>query len=132
MTYLLDTHTFLWTAIQPAELSVKARAIISDRGQDVQVSVVTFWEIGIKHALGKLELEGVLPEEMPEVAEVLGLTVYPLEASDAASVHLLPRTAHKDPFDRMLIWQCLRQRMTLISADRDFKQYEKLGLRLLW
>lgn len=48
------------------------------------------------------------------------------------SVHLLPRTAHKDPFDRMLIWQCLRQRMTLMSADRDFKQYEKLGLRLLW
>ena len=132
MIYLLATHAFLWAAIQPANLSAKARAIISDRGQEVQVSVVTFWEIGIKHALGKLELQGVQPEQMPKVAEDLGLTICPLEASDAASVHLLPKTAHKDPFDRMLIWQCIRQRMTLLSADHDFKPYETLGLHLLW
>lgn len=132
MTYLLDTHTFLWAAIRPANLSAKARAIISDRGQDVQVSVVTFWEIGIKHALGKLELQGVQPEQMPEVAEELGLASCPLEASDAASIHRLLKTAHKDPFDRMLIWQCIRQGMTLVSADHDFKPYETSGLHLLW
>jgi PIN domain nuclease of toxin-antitoxin system len=132
MTYLLDTHTFLWAAIQTANLSAKANAIISDRSQEVQVSVVTFWEIGINYALGKLELQGVQPEQMPEVAEDLGLTICPLEAADAASVHLLPKTAHKDPFDRMLIWQCIRQRMTLLSADHDLKQYETSGLHLLW
>lgn len=132
MTYLLDTHTFLWAAIQPAHLSAKASAIILDRRQEVQVSVVTFWEIGIKHALGKLELQGVQPEQMPEVAEDLGLTICPLEASDAASVHRLPKTAHKDPFDRMLVWQCIRQRMTLLSADHDLKPYETSGLHLLW
>jgi len=132
MTYLLDTHTFLWAIIQPANLSAKASALISDRSQEVQVSVVMFWEIGIKHALGKLELQGVQPEQMPKVAEDLGLTICPLEASDAASIHLLAKTAHKDPFDRMLIWQCIRQRMTLLSADHDLKQYETSGLNLLW
>ena len=132
MIYLLDTHTFLWAAIQPAHLSAKAGAIISDRSQEVQVSVVSFWEIAIKHALGKLELHGVQPEQMPEVAEDLGLTICALEAADAASSHLLFKTAHKDPFDRMLVWQCIRQRMTLLSADHDLKQYETSGLRLLW
>ena len=132
MIYLLDTHAFLWAAIQPANLSVKARTIISDRSLEVQVGVVSFWEIAIKHALGKLELHGVRPEQMPEVAEDLGLTICTLEASDAASSHLLPKAAHKDPFDRMLVWQCIRQRMTLLSADHDLQQYETSGLRLLW
>ncbi len=132
MTYLLDTHAFLWAAIQPTHLSTKACAIISDRNQEVQVSVVSFWEIAIKHALGKLELEGVQPEAMPEVAEDLGLTICALEAPDAASSHLLRKAAHKDPFDRMLVWQCIRQRMTLLSADHDLRQYESSGLRLLW
>ena len=132
MIYLLDTHAFLWSAIQPANLSAKAGTIISDRSQDVQVSVVSFWEIAIKYALGKLELHGVQPEQMPEVAGELGLTICALEASDAASSHLLPKAAHKDPFDRMLVWQCIRQRMTLLSADHDLKQYETSGLHLLW
>ena len=132
MIYLLDTHTFLWAAIQPASLSPKAAAIISDRSHDVQVSVVSFWEISIKHGLGKLELQGVRPEQMPEVAEDLGLEICPLGASDAASLHLLPKMAHKDPFDRMLVWQCLRGRMILLSADLDLKQYERSGLHLLW
>ncbi len=132
MIYLLDTHAFLWAAIQPARLSAKARAIISNRNQDVQVGVITFWEIAIKHALGKLGLYGVQPEQMPSVATDLGLTICVLDSSDAASSHLLPKTAHKDPFDRMLIWQCIRQRMTLLSADRDLRQYEASGLHLLW
>jgi len=132
MIYLLDTHTFLWAAITPSRLSEKAGSIISDRTQEVQISAVSFWEIALKYALGKLELKGVQPEQMPDVAVDLGLTICLLEPSDAASVHLLPRRAHKDPFDRMLVWQCIRQRRALLSTDHDLKQYEGAGLQIVW
>ena len=49
----------------------------------------------------------------------------------AASFYHLPRTTHKDPFDRMLIWQAIREKMVLISKDRKIVAYEDFGLRIL-
>jgi len=38
---------------------------------------------------------------------------------------------HKDPFDRMLIWQAITGNMTMISKDEFFEQYKKDGLKLI-
>jgi PIN domain nuclease of toxin-antitoxin system len=38
----------------------------------------------------------------------------------------------KDPFDRMLIQQCIRNKYTLVSRDSKMKFYEKDGLDILW
>jgi PIN domain nuclease of toxin-antitoxin system len=35
----------------------------------------------------------------------------------------LPKVAHKDPFDCMLIWQCLQRQWTLITRDRGLDDY---------
>lgn len=132
MTYLLDTHAFLWAAMMTRHLSPRVRRIIEDRTISVGVSVVSFWEIALKHSLGKLPLVGTAPEELPATAHYLGLGVVPLHPEDAASIHRLARTTHKDPFDRMLVWQCLRQAMALISADRSLHSYREFGLELVW
>ena len=132
MSYLLDTHAFLWVALAPAKLSRRARTVIEESQNLIAVSVVTFWEVSLKHALGKLELEGVVPDDLPEVAAEMDIAVQPLAAEDAATYHRLPRTTHKDPFDRMIVWQTLRRQWTLISADREFEEYRALGLDLLW
>jgi PIN domain nuclease of toxin-antitoxin system len=132
MRYLLDTHAFLWAALAPSQLSRRARAAIEDAQNSIGVSTVTFWEISLKFALGKLELEGVLPDELPAVAGEMDLAIEPLGAEDAATYHRLARTAHKDPFDRLIVWQCLRRQWTLISADRELEAYQALGLELVW
>jgi PIN domain nuclease of toxin-antitoxin system len=132
MSYLLDTHTFLWVALAPSELSRRARAVIEDSNNRIEISAVTLWEISLKHALGKLELTGVVPEDLPAVAAQMRMPIQPLVGEDAATYHRLPRTAHKDPFDRMIVWQCLRRRWTLISADGELGQYRNFGLELLW
>ena len=41
-----------------------------------------------------------------------------LKADDAASLYHLPRTPHRDPFDRMIIWQAIREKMILIDYHR--------------
>jgi PIN domain nuclease of toxin-antitoxin system len=106
--------------------------VIEDGHNLIGISTVTFWEIALKFALGKLELAGVLPDDLPAVAVQMDLTIEPLAAEDAATYHRLPRTAHKDPFDRMIIWQSLRHQWTLISADAQFAAYRSQGLDLLW
>jgi PIN domain nuclease of toxin-antitoxin system len=54
MNCLLDTHTFLWAAMYPEKLSRQARVTILDAVNDIQVSIVTFWEVSLKYALGKI------------------------------------------------------------------------------
>ena len=132
MNCLLDTHTFLWAAMSPEQLSRHARATILDAANDIHVSAVTFWEVSLKFALGKIELQGTTPEELPDAARQMGFTLLTLAPQDAATFHQLLRGQHKDPFDRMLVWQSICQHLTLLSKDPDLRQYQPHGLRVLW
>jgi len=132
MNFLLDTHSFLWALFVPERLSRSATQKIISPDNDVAVSVVAFWEISLKYALGKLELSGVAPDELPSFADEMGLSILPVSPSEAASFHKLPRLSHKDPFDRFIVWQAIQRKMTLISKDREFKKYQKFGLKTHW
>jgi PIN domain nuclease of toxin-antitoxin system len=132
MSHLLDTHTFLWMAMKPSSLSKRAKAAIADSANDIWISTISFWEISLKYRLGKLELKGVDPTQLPKLAEKMGLSILDLGAVDSSSYHLLPSEARKDPFDRMLVWQAIRNGLILISKDRELAAYSKHGLTLLW
>ena len=132
MNLLLDTHGFLWSLFTPDKLSKAVVREIKSPNNDVAVSVVIFWDISLKYALGKLELTGVTPEELPDFAVQMNLEILPLTAAEASSFHKLPRLSHKDPFDRINIWLAIQRKMTLISKDRDFKSYHQFGLRTFW
>lgn len=76
MSFLLDTHSFLWVLFTPERLSKSAVREIQD--------------------------------------------------------HRLPKLAHKDPFDRIIVRQAIQRKMRLISADLDFRDYRRFGLKLYW
>ena len=132
MSYLLDTHAFLWSLFNPELLSGKAGSLIRNPDNTVYVSVVSLWEISLKYALGKLELTNIAPENLPDAAQQMGLDILALEAGEAASFYRLPPSGHKDPFDRLLIWQAMQHKMTLISKDAKFGDYRKIGLKSVW
>lgn len=131
MSYLLDTHCFLWSLFAPQKLSQRARQVIADSSNTVAVSSVSFWEIALKFALGKLELKGVTPEDLPAAAQSMGLQLLSLDPITAAGAGRLGRERHQDPFDRMLIWQAVRHDLVLVSHDRQIGQYASLGLKSL-
>lgn len=132
MRFLLDTHTFLWAIFDPEKLSRSARRAIRDPDNDILVSVITFWEISLKYGLGKIELEGIGPVDLPRIAEEMTLETLNIKPNEASTFYKLPRLAHRDPFDRLLIWQAIQQKMTLISKDRSFKEYKGYGLKIYW
>ena len=53
-----------------------------------------------------------------------------ISAVDLVSNYKLPRY-HKDPFDRFLIWEALRNDFVLLSVDDDIELYKKEGLKVL-
>lgn len=132
MTYLLDTHSFLWSAFTPKKLSKKARGAIMDPGNDILVSAVSFWELSLKYELGKLTLTGTSPDQLPEVATTMGFGLLSLDVDEASSFHRLPRDIHKDPFDRMLVWQAISRSVPIITKDPDLKTYTAQGLVAFW
>lgn len=132
MNYLLDTHTFLWAAFAPAKLSAKAKREIRSAENRICLSTVSLWEISLKFALGKVELKNCQPDDMPDIAAQMHIEIIQPTALETASFHQLPKVKHKDPFDRMIIWQAIRQPLVLISKDADFPEYKKFGLEVLW
>lgn len=132
MKYLLDTHSFLWILFEDEKLSKKAADVIKNPENDIYVSVITYWEISLKYSIQKLELRGISPDELPQKAKEVGIETLEVAEHEAASFHSLPKMKHKDPFDRLIIWQAVSQKFTLISKDKEFRKYTKHGLNILW
>ena len=131
--YLLDTHTLLWSIGQSHRLSTAARDRIRDRANEIIVSAVSLWEISLKYGIGKLVLGSMAPDDVPGHCESLGFRIVQLESGDASTYHTLPRMVeHRDPFDRMLVHQCVRMRARLVTRDTRLACYEPYGLVRVW
>ncbi len=132
MRLLLDTHTLIWAACDTKKIPSRVRMIIRDPNNRPFVSAVSYWEVSIKLALGKLVLKSLSPDELRIASLEMGFELLSLDSEDAATFHQLPRKAHKDPFDRMLAWQAIRGKYHLVSCDAGLRAYEPDGLMLLW
>lgn len=132
MKYLLDTHTLIWAVTKPQKLSGTVKAILEDTTNAILVSAISFWEISLKHSIQKLTLEGLTPEDFPKAAIETGFRLLDLDGTTAGSYHQLSATYHRDPFDRMLIWQAIQNKFWLISQDSIVKKYKSEGLRVIW
>jgi len=130
--YMLDTHTLLWAIGNTKELSKTAIQTIKCPDNDIYVSAVSLWEISIKYSIGKLEVDFNI-EKIPDYCKKMGFDLIALDPLDALNSLKLPqKNNHKDPFDRMLIYQCIKNNFTLISVDSRLEMYRKDELKFVW
>lgn len=82
MKLLLDTHTLIWWDGDTGRLSDRAQAAIADAietpGDRVLASVVSAWEIQIKHQLGRLALHRPLPVLLDQQRVTNALQILPV------------------------------------------------------
>ena len=130
---MLDTHALLWALFEPKQLGRNARVILNDPLNEVLISPVSYWEISLKFGLGKLDLPDTDPAEIPAAASHLGLAEEPLSTEVLATFHRLPYAPdHRDPFDRLLVWQAICSKHTLLSRDRAVPFFKAHGLKTDW
>lgn len=132
MNYLLDTHALIWLIIEKDKLSFKTKQIIENPINTVFVSAISFWEIALKSSIGKLELQNILPEDLPALVVKSGFELLSLSANESSSFNKLNAIHHKDPFDRMLIWQAIQLDLILITKDKTIVLYKSEGLKTTW
>ena len=133
MKLLLDTHILLWTLFDPSRLGASLKDTLGNPEYLVFASDISFWEISMKFALGKLSLGTAQPQELPAIVLSAGFSILPIGSDLLASYHLLElsRNRHRDPFDRLLIWQAISSRMTLCTHDHIIRQHSIKGLAVL-
>ena len=132
MNYILDTHAFLWSIFSSKQLSKSVKEILLNDDNNIFISVVTFWEISLKYSTGKINLINTLPEYLPDIAKKSGFNILQINENDASSFYRLPKITHSDPFDRLLIWQSIRNNLIIITKDQSFKKYLEFGIKIIW
>ena len=118
MRLLLDTHIVLWELEGTRPVGPHAHEAI-ERATELMFSVVSFAEIGVKAAIGKL----VVPRDLEGHILRSGVRILGLTPDHALAVPELP-LHHRDPFDRLLISQAKAEQLTIVTADRRFGEYE--------
>lgn len=121
--YLIDTHVWLWANLQPERLSTTVSELIADFDNEVIFSVISAWEIGIKHRLGKLQLPFEPTEYIPSRLFLNQLSVLPVKLEHVLRVSQLP-LHHHDPFDRLLVATAQIEGLKVITMDEQIKRYD--------
>lgn len=125
MSYLVDSHALYWFIFGNPRLPKKARELLEDPLEIIYYSVVTPWELSIKHSKGKLKL----PDDFFDTLPNRGFDCLPIDESHINALRALPKL-HGDPFDRMLVAQAKAEKMTLITGDKRLAEYPIKTLQL--
>jgi PIN domain nuclease of toxin-antitoxin system len=122
MKLLLDTHILLWFQAGDPALPKETEQAIRSEANEAYVSMVSFWEIGLKHSIGKLPLCMTLDAFFNTITEA-SFQILAVEQPHIVAASALP-LHHRDPFDRMLIGQAKHEGMQLITLDAQFQAYD--------
>lgn len=118
MRALLDTNVLIWALSSPERLSGSQRDALLETRHDLAVSAVSVAEIAIKTSIGKLTgIEGIT-----EWIARQGFRELPFANRHALVLADLP-LHHRDPFDRMLVAQCIADDLVLLTGDRRLTAY---------
>lgn len=117
---LIDAHALIWFLGDDQRLSARARAIMQAAESELHVSIATVWELAIKIGQGKLRF----PDDVEAVLEEERFHSLDVKLEHAWRVRELPVSAHKDPFDRLLVAQAQVERLAIISDDAELDQYD--------
>lgn len=121
MRLLLDTHLLIWAVSEPSRLPPKASKLMKDGANQLFFSAVSMWEIAIKAGYKRADFVVDVPELHSELLRN-GYNELGVRTEHTFAVVHLPHL-HKDPFDRLLLAQAMREDLTLLTADELLATY---------
>lgn len=123
MKLLLDTHVFLWLHADRLRLPPALLEELGDLENSLFLSVASAWEIGIKHALGRLSLPESPADWLTSRLPASGTNALAITLPHALTSAALP-PHHRDPFDRLLVAQAQVDDLTLVTSDAQLAAYD--------
>ena len=130
MTFLLDTHTFLWliNKLYSSKLSEAVNRFFLNEENQFYLSIASVWEIAIKVNWGKLDIAQPIGPFLLKQLQENEINLFGIRFQHAIKVAELP-LHHRDPFDRIIIAQSLVEDIPILSKDKVFDAY---GIQRIW
>ena len=122
MSFLLDTHAFLWFVAGDSQLPASIRSKIEDISQPCFLSSASLWEITIKQQIGKLTL-AISLQELFDYIDRNQIEIIQINYEHLLLLYGLP-AYHSDPFDRLIIAQAIAEDLILVTKDKALKKYK--------
>jgi PIN domain nuclease of toxin-antitoxin system len=126
MKLLLDTHAFVWAAVEPERLSPRVRRLLTDRRNDVLLSAASGYEIEFKRHRDAVLAS--MPLDLDGAVQAMEFQWLAITVAHAGAAGRLARL-HGDPFDRILVAQALEERAALVTMDARLPAY---GATIVW
>jgi len=133
MRYLIDTNVFANLVVDNF-ISNDVRAILDDYENQIYISSES-----VKELIHLIQSERIVPKKSIRSRDVFDLiqNEFDLHVKYVTKEHLQTLSklktveGHNDPSDRLIISQAITEKIPLISSDKKFPKYTKLGLDLI-
>lgn len=120
---LLDTSAVLYWTLMPSTLPERARHAIDEAARDeVVVSAISLWEVGLKVQRGTLGLGIPFDDYVRRLQQVDRLTLAPVDVRVWLRVLDLP-WEHRDPADRVIVATADVLDVPIVTSDHAMRRY---------
>jgi PIN domain nuclease of toxin-antitoxin system len=123
MTYLLDTHTWLWRLTNNDLLPKKVRTGVFGSPPPYAVSLISVWELAVKIRKGKLALSMPLRDWIETALMTGDFSLLDIDREILVASQELPGDFHSDPADRIIVATARARGFTLVTCDDLIQKY---------
>ena len=116
MKLLLDTHIWIWSLIEPVQLTADVRGALESDDNELWLSPVSTWEALLLVERGRISVERepqAFVERMLKAGPFHEASLTHAVAQERRRLNL----AHSDPADRFLAATAVVYDLTLVTAD---------------
>ncbi len=128
MKLLLDTHIWLWSALQPDRLTRRVARALMDPGNELWLSAISVWELTILQRKRRFRIPDELTAWVAKSMQDLELVEAPMTVEVALAVSSLS-FSHADPADHFLAASAKVFDLTLVTGDEHLMQLP--GIRVI-
>ena len=115
--FLLDTHVWLWSLLDPTRLSTKAIDALTESETALHLSSISLWESLLLSERGRIVLEPSPSAWLRNAMAESPVSEVPL-SMDVVMASVSVNLPHRDPADRLIAATAKSLDLTLVTADR--------------
>ncbi len=125
---LLDTHVWVWLAVEPKRLSRHATTAIRKAAESGGISIasISLWELAMLFAHGRLRAPGTVETSVRSVVEKTGVIIHEITPEIAALSTMFPKSYPQDPADRLIGATARSLGLSLVTKDQRILDSELL------
>lgn len=129
---LLDTHVWVWMAMDPKRLSRAALSAIRRASETGGISVasISLWELAMLFEQGRIRAPGTIESSVRSVVDGTAIIVHEIDAEIAALATAFPEDFPADPADRLI--GATARSLGLQLVTRDQRMLDSRLLRTIW